>query len=83
MLGKTTEAAEAKYKGLSEAVKAQRKVIDGLVEKQKSLKKQQEEIDTSTDKGKAYESISTAIQNAATTLKATSRLESLTKQQDS
>lgn len=82
--GKTTEAAEAKYKGLSEAVKAQRKVIDGLVEKQKSLKKQQEEIDTSTDKGKkAYESISTAIQkNAATTLKATSRLESLTKQQD-
>lgn len=82
--GKTTEAAEAKYKGLSEAVKAQRQVIDGLVEKQKSLKKQQEEIDTSTDKGKkAYESISTAIQkNAATTLKATSRLESLTKQQD-
>lgn len=82
--GKTTEAAEAKYKGLSEAVKAQRKVIDTLVEKQKSLKKQQEEIDTSTDKGKkAYESISTAIQkNAATTLKATSRLESLTKQQD-
>lgn len=82
--GKTTEAAEAKYKGLSEAVKAQHKVIDGLVEKQKSLKKQQEEIDTSTDKGKkAYESISTAIQkNAATTLKATSRLESLTKQQD-
>lgn len=82
--GKTTEAAEAKYKGLSEAVKAQCKVIDGLVEKQKSLKKQQEEIDTSTDKGKkAYESISTAIQkNAATTLKATSRLESLTKQQD-
>lgn len=82
--GKTTEAAEAKYKGLSEAVKAQRKVIDGLVETQKSLKKQQEEIDTSTDKGKkAYESISTAIQkNAATTLKATSRLELLTKQQD-
>lgn len=82
--GKTTEAAEAKYKGLSEAVKAQRKVIDTLVEKQKSLKKQQEEIDTSTEKGKkAYESISTAIQkNAATTLKATSRLESLTKQQD-
>ena len=82
--GKTTEAVEAKYKGLSEAVKNQRKYIDTLVEKQKSLKKQQEEIDTSTDKGKkAYESISTAIQkNAATTLKATSRLESLTKQQD-
>lgn len=82
--GKTTEAAEAKYKGLSEAVKNQHKYIDTLVEKQKSLKKQQEEIDTSTDKGKkAYESISTAIQkNAATTLKATSRLESLTKQQD-
>ncbi|EFQ43503.1 tape measure domain protein [Lactobacillus crispatus CTV-05] len=82
--GKTTEAAEAKYKGLSEAVKNQRKYIDTLVEKQKSLKKQQEEIDASTDKGKkAYESISTAIQkNAATTLKATSRLESLTKQQD-
>lgn len=82
--GKTTEAAEAKYKGLSDAVKSQRRLIDGLVEKQKSLKKQQEEIDASTDKGKkAYESISTAIQkNAATTLKATSRLESLTKQQD-
>lgn len=82
--GKTTEAAEAKYKGLSDAVKSQRRLIDGLVEKQKSLKKQQEEIDTSTDKGKkAYESISTAIQNNATqTLKATSRLESLTKQQD-
>lgn len=82
--GKTTEAAEAKYKGLSDAVKSQRRLIDGLVEKQKSLKKQQEEIDTSTDKGKkAYESISTAIQkNATQTLKATSRLESLTKQQD-
>ncbi|TDM88294.1 tape measure protein [Lactobacillus crispatus] len=82
--GKTTEAAEAKYKGLSDAVKSQRKLIDGLVEKQKSLKKQQEEIDTSTDKGKkAYESISTALQkNATQTLKATSRLESLTKQQD-
>lgn len=82
--GKTTEAAEAKYKGLSDAVKSQRRLIDGLVEKQKSLKKQQEEIDTSTDKGKkAYESISTALQkNAAQTLKATSRLESLTKQQD-
>ncbi|MCZ3674163.1 tape measure protein [Lactobacillus crispatus] len=82
--GKTTEAAEAKYKGLSDAVKSQRRLIDGLVEKQKSLKKQQEEIDTSTDKGKkAYESISTALQkNATQTLKATSRLESLTKQQD-
>ena len=82
--GKTTEAAEAKYKGLSDAVKSQRRLIDGLVEKQKSLKKQQEEIDTSTDKGKkAYESISAAIQkNATQTLKATSRLESLTKQQD-
>ncbi|MBW0441236.1 tape measure protein [Lactobacillus crispatus] len=82
--GKTTEAAEAKYKGLSDAVKSQRRLIDTLVEKQKSLKKQQEEIDTSTDKGKkAYESISTAIQkNATQTLKATSRLESLTKQQD-
>lgn len=82
--GKTTEAAETKYKGLSDAVKSQRRLIDGLVEKQKSLKKQQEEIDTSTDKGKkAYESISTAIQkNATQTLKATSRLESLTKQQD-
>lgn len=82
--GKTTEAAEAKYKGLSDAVKSQRKLIDGLVEKQKSLKKQQEEIDTSTDKGKkAYESISTALQkNATQTLRATSRLESLTKQQD-
>ena len=82
--GKTTEAAEAKYKGLSDAVKSQRRLIDGLVEKQKSLKKQQEEIDTSTEKGKkAYESISTALQkNATQTLKATSRLESLTKQQD-
>lgn len=82
--GKTTEAAEAKYKGLSDAVKSQHRLIDGLVEKQKSLKKQQEEIDTSTDKGKkAYESISTAIQkNATQTLKATSRLELLTKQQD-
>lgn len=82
--GKTTEAAEAKYKGLSDAVKSQRKLIDGLVEKQKSLKRQQEEIDTSTDKGKkAYESISTALQkNATQTLRATSRLESLTKQQD-
>lgn len=82
--GKTTEAAEAKYQGLSDAVKSQRRLIDGLVEKQKSLKKQQEEIDTSTDKGKkAYESISTTLQkNATQTLKATSRLESLTKQQD-
>ncbi|TDM82513.1 phage tail protein [Lactobacillus crispatus] len=82
--GKTTEAAEAKYKGLSEAVKNQRKYIEALADKQRNLKKVQAEADQTTEKGKqAYKNATEEIQkNAAQTLRATTRLESLTKQQE-
>lgn len=82
--GKTTEAAEAKYKGLSETVKNQRKYIEALADKQRNLKKVQAEADQTTEKGKqAYKNATEEIQkNAAQTLRATTRLESLTKQQE-
>lgn len=82
--GQATEAAKAKYNGLSEAVQKQRQYIDGLMNKQKDLKKVQAEADQTTEKGRqAYKSASEEIQkNAALTLRATTRLESLTKQQD-
>lgn len=82
--GKTTEAAEAKYKGLSDAVKSQRKYIEALADKQRNLKKVQAEADQTTEKGKqAYKNATEEIQkNAAQTLRATTRLESLTKQQE-
>ena len=82
--GKQTEAAKAKYAGLTETVKNQRKYIEALAEKQKNLKKVQAEADQTTEKGRqAYKNASEEIQkNAALTLRATTRLESLTKQQD-
>ena len=82
--GQATEAAKAKYNGLSEAVQKQRQYIDGLMNKQKDLKKVQAEADQTTEKGKqAYKNATEEIQkNAAQTLRATTRLESLTKQQD-
>ena len=82
--GQATEAAKAKYNGLSEAVQKQRQYIDGLINKQKDLKKVQAEADQTTEKGRqAYKNASEEIQkNAAQTLRATTRLESLTKQQE-
>ena len=82
--GKQTEAAKAKYAGLTETVKNQRKYIEALAEKQKNLKKVQAEADRTTEKGKqAYKNATEEIQkNAAQTLRATTRLESLTKQQE-
>ena len=82
--GQATEAAKAKYNGLSEAVQKQRQYIDGLMNKQKDLKKVQAEADQTTEKGRqAYKNASEEIQkNAALTLRATTRLESLTKQQE-
>lgn len=82
--GKQTEAAKAKYAGLTETVKNQRKYIEALAEKQKNLKKVQAEVDQTTEKGKqAYKNATEEIQkNAAQTLRATTRLESLTKQQE-
>ncbi len=82
--GKQTEAAKAKYAGLTETVKNQRKYIEALAEKQKNLKKVQAEVDQTTEKGKqAYKNATEEIKkNAAQTLRATTRLESLTKQQE-
>lgn len=82
--GKQTEAAKAKYAGLTETVKNQRKYIEALAEKQKNLKKVQAEADQTTEKGKqAYKNATEEIKkNAAQTLRATTRLESLTKQQE-
>ena len=82
--GKQTEAAKAKYAGLTETVKNQRKYIEALAEKQKNLKKVQAEADQTTEKGKqAYKNATEEIQkNAAQTLRATTRLASLTKQQE-
>lgn len=82
--GQSTEAAKAKYQGLSDAVKNQQKYIEGLINKQKDLKKIQAEADTTTEKGKqAYKNATEEIKkNAEQTLRATSRLESLSKQQE-
>ncbi len=82
--GKQTEAAKAKYAGLTETVKNQRKYIEALADKQRNLKKVQSEADQTTEKGKqAYKNATEEIQkNAAQTLRATTRLESLTKQQE-
>lgn len=82
--GKQTEAAKAKYAGLTETVKNQRKYIEALADKQRNLKKVQAEADQTTEKGKqAYKNVTEEIQkNAAQTLRATTRLESLTKQQE-
>lgn len=82
--GKQTEAAKAKYAGLTETVKNQRKYIEALADKQRNLKKVQAEADQTTEKGKqAYQNATEEIQkNAAQTLRATTRLESLTKQQE-
>lgn len=82
--GKQTEAAKAKYAGLTETVKNQRKYIEALADKQRNLKKVQAEADQTTEKGKqAYKNATEEIQkNAAQTLRATTRLESLTKQQE-
>lgn len=82
--GQSTEAAKAKYQGLSDAVKNQQKYIEGLINKQKDLKKIQAEADTTTEKGRqAYKNATEEIKkNAEQTLRATSRLESLSKQQE-
>lgn len=82
--GKQTEAAKAKYAGLTETVKNQREYIEALADKQRNLKKVQAEADQTTEKGKqAYKNATEEIQkNAAQTLRATTRLESLTKQQE-
>ena len=82
--GKQTEAAKAKYAGLTETVKNQRKYIEALADKQRNLKKVQAEADQTTEKGKqAYKNATEEIRkNAAQTLRATTRLESLTKQQE-
>lgn len=82
--GKQTEAAKAKYAGLTETVKNQRKYIEALADKQRNLKKVQAEADQTTEKDKqAYKNATEEIQkNAAQTLRATTRLESLTKQQE-
>lgn len=82
--GKQTEAAKAKYAGLTETVKNQRKYIEALADKQRNLKKVQAEADQTTEKGKqAYKNATEEIKkNAAQTLRATTRLESLTKQQE-
>jgi len=82
--GRSTDAAKAKYKGLSDAVKNQEKYIEALTAKQKSLKKVQSEADRTTEKGKqAYKNATEEIKkNAEQTLRATTRLQSLTKQQE-
>lgn len=82
--GQATEAARAKFKGLSEAVRLQQNYIDNLVTKQNKLKQTQSEVDRSTEKGKQlYKNLSEEIKkNAEQTLRATTHLERLTKQQN-
>lgn len=82
--GQATEAARAKFKGLSEAVRLQQNYIDNLVAKQKKLKQAQSEVDKTTEKGKQlYKNLSEEItKNAEQTLRATTHLERLTKQQN-
>lgn len=82
--GDATQAAEAKFKGLGEAINKQKQYIEGLTQYQRKLEEGQRKVDTSTKQGKQeYDNFTEAIKkNLNETNRASTRLESLTKQQD-
>lgn len=82
-IGKSTEAAEAKYKGLAETIKKQKDYISGLQEAQKHLTEAQKSVDRSTREGRQeYGKYNEALQKNETRLhSAQQKLASLADQQ--
>lgn len=82
-IGKSTEAAEAKYKGLAETIKKQKDYISGLQEAQKHLTEAQKSVDKSTKEGRQeYGKYNEALQKNETRIhSAEQKLASLTNQQ--
>ena len=82
-IGKSTEAAEAKYKGLAETIKKQKDYISGLQEVQKHLTEAQKSVDRSTKEGRQeYGKYNEALQKNETRIhSAEQKLVSLTNQQ--
>ncbi len=77
-------AAEAKFKGVSEALEKQKQIIERLKAQQTELKKAQGEVDRSTDKGKnAFSSYQDQITKTERQIaSATSKLNALSNQQE-
>ena len=82
-IGKSTEAAEAKYKGLAETIKKQKDYISGLQKAQKHLQEAQKSVDRSTKEGRQeYGKYNEALQKNETRIHSTEqKLASLTNQQ--
>ena len=82
-IGKSTEAAEAKYKGLAETIKKQKDYISGLQVAQKHLQEAQKSVDKSTREGRQeYGKYNEALQKNETRIhSAEQKLVSLTNQQ--
>lgn len=82
-IGKSTEAAEAKYKGLAETIKRQKDYISGLQEAQKHLQEAQKSVDRSTKEGQQeYGKYNEALQKNETRIhSAEQRLAGLIDQQ--
>ena len=82
-IGKSTEAAEAQYKGLAETIKKQKDYISGLQEAQKHLTEAQKSVDKSTREGRQeYGKYNEALQKNETRIhSAEQKLVSLTNQQ--
>lgn len=77
-------AAEAKFKGVSDALEKQKQVIERLKAQQAELKKAQSEVDRSTESGKnAFSSYQDQITKTERQIaSATSKLNSLSNQQE-
>lgn len=82
-IGKSTEAAESKFKGLGESIKKQKDYISGLQEAQKHLTEAQKSVDKSTREGRQeYGKYNEALQKNETRIhSAEQKLVSLTNQQ--
>ena len=82
-VGKSTEAAEAKYKGLSESIQKQKELISGFEASQKHLAEAQKAVDRSTKEGRQeYGKYNEALQKNETRLhSAEQKLQALIKQQ--
>ena len=82
-IGKSTEAAKTKYKGLAETIKKQKDYISGLQIEQKHLQEAQKSVDRSTKKGRQeYGKYNEALQKNETRIhSAEQRLAGLADQQ--
>ena len=82
-IGKSTEAAESKFKGLGESIKKQKDYISGLQVAQKHLQEAQKSVDRSTKEGRQeYGKYNEALQKNETRIhSAEQKLASLAGQQ--